>query len=72
MTASYAPVLMTHAGATVAAIVDIEAFELVVHKLDQVQARRDAGTLPTPAGWSQLRADLCEFLGVADEEAATA
>lgn len=56
--ATYSPIVMTKDGEPVAAIVDCDALILLRPRLDEVQALRDAGALPTPAGWVQMCQEL--------------
>lgn len=57
----YTPVLMTtSAGEIAAAIIDADAFAAVRPTLNQLQAMRDAGQLPTPAAWLQMCGEMVD------------
>ncbi len=55
----YSPVFVTaQDGEPIAAIIDIDAFQVVSATLDQLQLLRSAGTLTTPAAWLQMRGEM--------------
>lgn len=54
----YTPVVMTHEGEPVAAIVDYAAFALLADLFDQVQQARNAGELPTPRAWRTMMLEM--------------
>jgi hypothetical protein len=55
---TYQPIVMTQDGEPIAAIIDYAALLLLHPKLDELQALRQAGALPTPAGWQQMCHEL--------------